>query len=492
MIKTINNKIVNINKNRILGGNELSLKYDKEMRLSGTDVISWGNRANGWNFQQNTSAKRPTIDTSKRAVRFTSANDEKLPSNKPFNYLQPHFVSCFLWVDSLPTTSNVFYSIRIDSVTFMRFEVNKTDTTTFGFVPEFYQSSADRKGTVRIAQKGTFNIGEWVHFLAYVDANKIILWGNGKQLYWYYNANRTINPDLPIYLGGRQPFTSSGFNGWIDDVKIIKLKQEDNSYLTTDIGQVGGDTIFTPPPRQGDTTPVLQLQSNCLSNQKIKLNGSNQIDELIDVRNKHVFISPSGKELQYNFTEQAFELSRGTDYMDSDFVFDYANPFTFEFYYKAKTYGSINMYLFNSWVNTDNNNYMTLRYQWLLNYLDFRVVFSGLSENLRGQNQIGINDTDWHHFLVCFDGETYTQYTDGMIERVATWASIGTAKDTPLSIGALWGSFQALNGYLDAIIIIPSCANKLVGWTGSALKYSVATNEQVFTPKSRNFPNLIS
>ena len=48
-----------------------------------------------------------------------------------------------------------------------------------------------------------------------------------------------------------------------------------------------GVQLFTAPEREGSRVPILQLQSNTLADQKILLDGSNDVLQWTDVRNKY-------------------------------------------------------------------------------------------------------------------------------------------------------------------------------------------------------------
>ena len=186
-------------------------------------------------------------------------------------------------------------------------------------------------------------------------------------------------------------------------------------------------------------------------------------------------------------TENAVRFaSANSNYMTSNKMFDWANPFVFEFWHKFNSIGLVNQYVMSSWnFGTDNNNYFLIRYQYLLRYLDFRVKYGGVNDTVILENQILVNDTDWHHFLVCSNGVYLSEYTDGKIDRIASLPSGAVANNFPIQVGLLLGIGHYFDGFLDDLSIKQFCPEHLNAYDGSSAKYSVATNEEVFTPIPR-------
>ena len=278
-------------------------------------------------------------------------------------------------------------------------------------------------------------------------------------------------------------YESATYTGCFDLIECYT----DEHVLITPTGYSVGERVFIPPNRYSG---VFKPQKDVVNLDASKgiIYGTSPAVEAWMGNNSQIYFKQStvAKQPTYDSTENAVKFVRAsTQRMTANKGFDYAKPFTFSFWYKFSTYAAT-QHVFNQWdYPADTVNYMTLRYQLALNYFDLRIAFSGLSGTIRGQQQIGVSDSNWHHFLACFDGETLSEYIDGKAFFVETWASLGTAKATHLDMGWLQGGFNHFDGYLDDIEVVNSCPDILVGWTGSVLKYNVTANEQVFTPPAR-------
>jgi len=480
MIKTNNNKILNINKNRIFGGNELLLRSNKETQLSGTDVERWSDIKNGWVFKA-PSGNEPTLDATEEAVEFTASSSQYLVGNKKFDNSKPFTFSAWVKCKSASVT---YYAIsNRDGGYSDGIAVIKESTGGLKFDMHSGSSQGINRYNTTITGQNTT---DWIHILAIYDGSTLSVYSNGYvRSVFSITVNSSTVSDASIWVG-RMKYFANYLDGYVDDINI---KHEYNETLVNWTGSAlkyaGGTQVFTPPPRSGSRKPILQLQGNTLINQKILLDSSNNVLQWSDVRNKRFFTGTNVPN--YNFTEQAVEFtSASSEKLEGNDWFDYSKPFTLSFWMKPKTYAADFMPITQRDYYADSNNLWFIWYQASIDYLDMRIRFSGSYGTNRLQSQTGLLDGGWHHYMYVFDGISLTQFWDGKCTKITSYASVSSPNNYPIRIGAAKSSFY-FNGYIDDIQLHEGYNPNFVGWNGATL---FTAKQQVFTPKPRNFPNL--
>ena len=459
MIKTISNKIVNINKNRILSSKELVLKHNKHLRLNGSNVEWWSYPENGWFFKA-PSGNEPTLNTTENAVEFTRANQDYLVANKSFDYSQPFTISGWFYVNDFTNLQRIAGQKKTGETSTLLIWYQKEVTNGALKLELTYGSSA---GTVRLASEETITGTGWVHFLACFDGSIVSVYNNGK----FISCNSALNPsefyDGFFNMGRQEDKPADHFNGYLDDFEIaVNCMETLVAWDGASLKYSASEQVFTPPPRTGATIPILQLQGNTLVDQKILLDGSNNILQYSDIRGKHNFVA-SANNPSFDLTEQSAYFD-GTefltdlgDYTDFDFG---TNDFDITFYVMVDTIG-VDKYLFG----TNNST-------------GFAV----------GQ------ESGSDYITLDLEGNTYNLAIAIVVD---TWYFVRWVRKS----GTLKGYLEGVQGYSAANVIdVQNASALLLGKDSSGSNFAgyldnltirnAALIFDTFTPIPRNFPNL--
>jgi len=470
-IKTIHNKIVNINKTNVLSSTELILKSNKDLRLGGTgnDNVEWWSYPENNHYFRSENGFEPTLNTTEKAIEFEAANSQHLIGSKVFDTTRVFTLS--VWIKS--KAADTLYRIISNFVSSVDngFQLNKA---TGSYVFSLY--SGGSQGTSRMnIDYAPSNDTNWHHILGVYDGSTFSTYidGHARSV---FSITTTISATEGIWIGKLNYFAGQPFDGYIDDFSIKHSFDEKLvNYTGSVIKYAAGEEVFIPNPRSLDKTPILQLQSNVINNQKILLDESNNVMQWNDVRNKRFFTSTNNP--LYDFTEQSiyFEQAAAT-YLKDIKNDNYYNFGTADFYFLLWIKPDVVNLTENLFGNFNSSIGILLQKRTGSNLRFYAMSFSAYS------SESYLLTSEWNNIVIQRHDSILYMILNGILVY-KTVNTIDIFCNSELELGSYTGSkTQNLNGYIDGFIV-----------ANSALLENISSNsvgDKVFTPKTRNFPIL--
>jgi len=234
------------------------------------------------------------------------------------------------------------------------------------------------------------------------------------------------------------------------------------------------------PYGYADTTksPILQLQANVLSRQGILLDGSNNVLQWNDVRNKNIAVEGANAPV-YNFTEISVygAINESLNIKGNVEEYGFDSDMTFHLWFNTPSVAGT-VYLMSKYVDTNNF--------WGVFFSGTSIAFArrylGSYNYLQGvlNNYFTINE--WHLLSLVIKGTNAMALMDGIVRN--KFSISGT-------VGSLGGSFSLFNRG-GALYSTYHC-NSIFLYNYAKFDPVLFVNgDQVFTPKARNFPRLTS
>jgi hypothetical protein len=116
------------------------------------------------------------------------------------------------------------------------------------------------------------------------------------------------------------------------------------------------------------------------------------------------------------------------DYVNLNTTLNFSNyntsGFTISFWIKVNSTIQTNKYLFSKLNNAGTDNQFSIVYGYVSNtYELYGAAVNGVSQNIRTNSQISVNDTNWHN-LTYSVGATTTGYLDNIVKFTNTYVSL--------------------------------------------------------------------
>lgn len=466
---TLNSKFVNINKNRILSDlNVLDISSTYGVTKDGSNLVDKvKNRLND-GFEILSNGYDPTENGN--GFEFNSTDNLKTGISSKYNISLKSFTIAFwVYIDTIAASGSVIFTLGEDisggaGEMYMRLRSSTAEDLTLTF----------KTGRLKV-DNDTFMLDTWHHVmitLEYSDSLVLLthalgVWIDGVLTYKDVsdtgNEVTLIKPRFCLGNFGRILSADRSLTGNLDDFYFVNGKAIVSSRNLT----VGNNT-FTPPARNDYKAfrtyiePILQLQSNTLADQKILLDGSNNVKQWSDVMMKHIFYGSSNNP-SYDLTKQAvyFDgsefVSDINGYDDFDFGTD---DFTIEFYVMVS---SINV---NKWFfGTNDGTGFAVGQESSNNYI--RLNIEGNSYDIA----ISISIDTWYHVRWCREGGVLKGFMNG-VQGYSASNSVSLVNAGVLILGK------------------DSDGDNFTGWLDNLTICNYSKGLNSFNPKPRNFPNL--